>query len=139
MFLSRDHRLIGASWKFDVHRVDMLVLRALNFQGAIFRLLGISFIAVALFFYSHVFLAQNQITRLKNSNPKEPERTCCCWAQNREKLTKCGNGVSANPEQVFSLLDQSGVSNFAFSERKIEKKMSSVPANQHSVILPSML
>ena len=29
---------------------------------------------------------------------------------------------SANQEQVFSLLDQSGVSNFALGERKIKKK-----------------
>ena len=49
------------------------------------------------------------------------------------------NGMSANQEQVFLLLDQSGVSNFAFSERKIEKKMPSVTTNEHSVILPSML
>ena len=43
---------------------------------------------------------------------------------------------SANQEQVFSLLNQSKVSNFALGERKSKKKMPFVSTNQHSVILP---
>ena len=41
---------------------------------------------------------------------------------------------SANQERVFSL-DQSVVSYFVLSERKIEKKMSSVPTNPDQIII----
>ena len=77
--------------------------------------LGISFVAVALDF--QVFLAQT--IQLKKSNSKEAERSHqCCGRKGRNQLN-VEMACSANQEQVFSLLDQSGVSDFALSERKI--------------------
>lgn len=46
---------------------------------------------------------------------------------------------SANKEQVFLALDQSGASNFALFRSKITKKMPSLLTNQHSEILPVSL
>ena len=94
---------------------------------------GISFIAVA-------FLAQT--IWLKKSNSKEPERIrCCCSSRKRRNQPNEETARSTNEEQVFSPLDQSGVSNFTLSERKIKKQTPSVSTNQHSVNfqLPSML
>ena len=52
---------------------------------------------------------------LKSQTPQNLEEVVVVVAQNVEIA------CSANLEQVFSPLDQSGVSNFALSERKIKK------------------
>ena len=70
--------------------------------------LGKSFIAVALDL--QVFLAQT--IRLRKSNPKEPERSRCCSGTKIRNQQNVEMAYSANQEQVFSPLDQSGVSNF---------------------------
>ena len=46
---------------------------------------------------------------------------------------------SANQEQVFLALDQSGASNFALFRSKIKKEMPSLLTNQHSETLPVLL
>ena len=81
--------------------------------------LGISVITVVLDF--QVFLAQT--IRLKKSNSKESERfRCCCSSTKRRNHINVEMTGSANEEQVFSLLEQSGVNNFALGERKIKKE-----------------
>ena len=75
--------------------------------------LGIYFVAVALDF--QVFLAQT--IRLEKSNFKEPEISHCCRDTSRhckmkkkKKKKKQLNARSANQEQVFLPLEQSGLS-----------------------------
>ena len=84
--------------------------------------LEVSFEAVALDF--QVFLAQT---------PKNLKEVVVVTAQIETMQQNVEMACSANKEQVFSPLDQSGLSNFALG------KMPSVSTNQHSVILPSML
>ena len=60
--------------------------------------------------------------RLKKSNSKEPERSHCCRGGKWRNQQNVEMACSANQEEVFLPLDQSGVSNFALGERKIKKK-----------------
>ena len=78
---------------------------------------------------------------------------CLFWAnatqikKRTSKLfcSKCRNQLnvravrSANQEQVFLALDQSGASNFALFRSKIKKEMPSLLTNQHSETLPVLL
>ena len=80
-----------------------------------------------------------QTIRLKKSNSNLKQKDVVVVAAQMRSQQNVEMACSASQEQVFSPLDQSGVSNFALGERKINKKMPSISTNQHSVVLPSML